>query len=335
MGLWCPVHRPRMGLSLSDRGLALVEVRRGWRGPSLVRVQERPLPAGVLTPAADEPNVKNREALLNELRAMLATTSERTVSLCIPDEVCHLALFPFETLPPRDRDREPILRYRFQHDEHVTLPRDTHMMQRVFPAQGFCMPRSTEQADERAITAYVLAVAIKQSILDEYRSVCEEAGLLPMTISCASLWLFDWCQPVLTQTQELFFASWTAKAFTFFAVRDGVPVFCRTKRSRRASVDVLGELQSTVQFYDDFFPPLGGATRSGAIPVHFIGERPSESLRSGESGSVVPLCSEAEELPTAGFVNLRVPEWDTRVKMNGLRPESHHGLSALACAIGR
>ncbi|HEX7767861.1 MAG TPA: hypothetical protein VF443_14190 [Nitrospira sp.] len=335
MGLWCPVHRPRMGLSLSDRGLALVEVRRGWRGPSIVRVQERPLPAGVLTLAADEPNIKNREALLNELRAMLATTSERTVSLCVPDEVCHLALFPFETLPPRERDREPILRHRFQNDEHVTLSRDTHIMQRVFPAPRHRGPHSTERPGGSGITAYVLAMAIKQSVLDEYRSVCDEAGILPMTISCASLWLFDWCQPVLTQTQELFFASWTPKAFTFFAVRDGVPVFCRTKRSRRVSVDVLGELQSTVQFYDDFFPPLGGATRSGAVPVHCIGEWLSESLQDGERDSIVPLSMETEGFTAPWSVDLRAPEWDTRVKMNGMRPESHHGLSALACAIGR
>ena len=335
MGLWCPVHRPRMGLSLSDRGLALVEVRRGWRGPSIVRVQERPLHAGVLTPAADEPNIKNREALLHELRAMLANTSERTVSLCVSDEVCHLALFPFETLPPSGRDREPILRHRFQHDEHVTLSLDTHIMQRVFPAQGSCMPHSTEQASERTITAYVLAMAIKQSILDEYQSVCDEAGILPMTISCASLWLFEWCQPVLAQSQELFFASWTTKAFTFLAIREGVPVFCRTKGRRRASVDVVGELQSTVQFYDDFFPSLGGQARSGAVPVHCIGEQPSESLQRGERDLMVPRCSEVEALPAAWSICLRAPEWEARVKMNGMRPESLHSLSALACAIGR
>ena len=335
MGLWNPVHRPRMGLSMSDRGLALVEVRRGWRGPSLVRVQERPLSAGVLAPAADEPNIKNQEALLHELRALLAATSERTVSLCVPDEVCRLAVFPFETLPPSDQDREPILRHRFQHDEHVTLSRDTHIMQRVFPAPRHRGPHSPERPGGSGLTAYVLAVAIKQSILDEYRSVCEEAGILPMTISCASLWLFDWCQPVLAQTQELFFASWTTKAFTFFAVRDGVPVFCRTKRTRRASVDVLLELQSTVQFYDDFFPPLGGQARSGAVPVQCIGERPLESLQSGERDLMIPFSMETEGFTAPWSVDLRAPELEALVKMNGMRPESHHGLSALACAIGR
>jgi len=334
MGWLNPVHRPRLGLSLSDRGLALAEVRRGWRGPSIIRVQERPLPAGVLASAADEPNIKNREALLNELRALLATTSERTVSLCVPDDVCHLAVFPFETLPPRERDREPILRHRFQHDEHVTLSRDTHILQRVFPAQGSCMPHSSEQAGERAITAYVLAVAIKQSILHEYRSVCDEAGILPVTISCASLWLFDWCQPVLAQTQELFFASWTTKVFTFFAVRDGVPVFCRTKRSRHTSLDVVQEVQSTVQFYDDFFPSLGEETRSGAIPVHFIGERLSESLQSRDCDAMVPSSMGADGCTASWSVDLRAPEWDALVQMNGVWPESVPSLSALACAIG-
>ena len=46
------------------------------------------------------------------------------------------------------------------------------------------------------MTAYVLAMAIKRSILDQYEQVCRQAGVLPISISCAALWLFDFYRPV-------------------------------------------------------------------------------------------------------------------------------------------
>ena len=67
MSLFFPVHRPRVGLSFTERGLAMVELRQGWGKPVIARVSERPLPDGVLRPSATEPNILDREIVEKEL----------------------------------------------------------------------------------------------------------------------------------------------------------------------------------------------------------------------------------------------------------------------------
>ena len=108
MSLFLPIHRPRLGLSVTERGLALVELRRGWHKPGIVRVTEQALPQGVLTLSASEPNVKDREALVKTLRTVVATSSERTLAVCLPDRICHLAIFPFDTVPSRTQELDAI-----------------------------------------------------------------------------------------------------------------------------------------------------------------------------------------------------------------------------------
>jgi hypothetical protein len=161
-----------------------------------VRINERTLPEGVLAVSASEPNVKDRDALDKELRALMATSSERTLAVCLPDRVCHLAVFPFETLPPRERDRDPILRWRFQHEEHVAVG-DARIYHRVFPVKSAMANTLSGTQSGSHVTAYVLAMAIKRSVLEQYEQVCLKAGLLPLSISCAVLWLFDFYRPVI------------------------------------------------------------------------------------------------------------------------------------------
>jgi hypothetical protein len=226
-----------------------------------VRINERTLAQGVLALSASEPNVKDHDALVKELRALVTTSSERTLAVCLPDRVCHLAVFPFETLPTRERERDTILRWRFQHEEHVTVG-DARILHRVFPVKNAKALTGTKSN----VTAYVLAMAIKRSVLDQYEQVCREADVLPISMSCAALWSFDFYRPVMVQATELFFVHQASDSMTFLAIKQGMPVFCRTKGRRREQADVIGEIRSTVQFYEDLFPPMGSAGGKDSIP---------------------------------------------------------------------
>jgi hypothetical protein len=331
MSFFFPVHRPRTGLSFTERGIALVELRRGWHRPGIVRIHERTLPAGVLALSVSEPNVKDRDTLAKELRALVITSSERTLAVCLPDRVCHLAVFPFETVPSRARDRDPILRWRFQHEEHVTVG-DARILHRVFPVQG-AMPMPPGRKLEGQVTAFVLAMAIKRSVLDQYEQVCRQAGVLPISISCAALWLFDFYRPVMTQAAELFFVHQASDSMTFFAMRQGMPVFCRMKGQRREPADMMREIWSTVQFYDDLYPPGGTAADSCSVPLYMVGEGCSriggaaiqlaqlEAITAGKQASSTP--------------QPILPDWKTLVSTQGGTVSSEEGLYALACAGGR
>ena len=332
MSLFFPVHRPRVGLSFTERGLAVVELRRGWGKPEIARVSERPLPDGVLRPSATEPNILDREIVEKELQALLQHTSERTVAICLPDQACHLAVFPFETVPPRERDREPILRWRFQHEEHVAVG-DARIFHCVFPVRKTAKTVKAPATQEGQVTAYVLAMAITRSVLDQYEHVCRQAGLLPISISCAALWLFDLYRPVMTQASELFFVHQASDSMTFFAIKQGLPVFCRMKGRRREQADVMREIWSTVQFYEDLHP-LGGATAgSWSVPIYMVGE--GFSRIGGAASQVARLEAITVGKQAASTPQPILPDWRTLISTKTGTVSSEEGLYALACAVGR
>lgn len=332
MSFFFPVHRPRLGLSFGERGLALVELRRGWHKPGIVRITEQALPEGVLALSASEPNVKDRDALVKAFRALVSTSSERTLAICLPDRVCHLAVFPFEAVPSREHERDAIVRWRFQQEEHVILG-DARILHRIFPVKSARATPSTGTQLHGQVTAYMLAMTIKRSVLDQYEQVCQEVGVLPLSFSCAALWLFDFYRPVMTQATDLFFVHQASDSMTFIAIRQGLPVFCRMKGRRHEQTDVMREIQSTMQFYEDLYPPDGAAARSSPIPLYMVGEGWSkidgatsqvaerEAIRIGTQASSTP--------------QLILPDWKALVSMRGMTVSSEEGLYALACAVGR
>jgi hypothetical protein len=336
MNLFIPVHRPRVGLSFTGQGIALVELRRAWRKPVITRVRERPLSDGVLRPSATEPNICDRETVEKELRALLQNTSERTLAICLPDQACHLAVFPFETVPPRERERNTILRWRFQHEEHVVLGGDAQILHRVFSVPRPSRGANTTTKQDGQVTAYVLAMAIKRSVLEQYQWICEQVGLLPASISCAALWLFDFYRPAMSQAAELFFVHQAADSMTCFAIRQGLPVFCRSKARRRGQVDLRSEIRSTVQFYDDLYPRGGTEPNSGPIHLYMVGDGPSWT-DLGEGGLDQQASSEpwspGEQTPWQ--VQPIQPDWRILVGVRSEVVQTAEGLCALACAVGR
>jgi hypothetical protein len=309
-----------MGLSVTERGLALVELRRRWQKPGISRVTERPLPEGMLALSASEPNVKDRAALVEELRSLVATTSERTIALCLPDRVCHLAVFPFETLPPHEREREQIIRWRFQHEEHVTVG-DARILHRVFSMQG------------AGAKASVLAMAIKRSVLDQYEQVCQEAGLLPISVSCAALWLFDFYHPMLAQADELFFVHQASDSMTCLAIKQGLPVFCRMKAQRTGQADMMGEIRSTLQFYEDHHPTGPEGAGAYSAPIYMVGEGvPKKWGMCNDLGEVSDVTRRDIKQATHQVL---LPDWKTLVSTKNGTISSEEGLYALACAGAR
>lgn len=332
MSLFFPVHRPNAGLSFTERGIALVELRRGWHKPGIVRIHERPLPEGMLVLSASEPNVKDRGGLVKELRSLVATSSERTLSVCLPDRICHLAVFPFETVLPRERDREQIIRWRFQHEEHVTVG-DARILHRVFPVTGAMVTTQAETKSNGQARAYVLAMAIKRSVLDQYEQVCQEAGLLPISISCAALWLFDFYRPAITQADELFFVHQASDSMTCIAIKQGLPVFCRMKAQRGGQADVMREIQSTVQFYEDLHPQRGATGGSGSVPIYMVGEG---CLRKEPILNHMVDVSDASARNQTFYKSQTImPDWKALVSTKNEAVSSEEGLYALACAGGR
>ena len=307
-----PFTAPRLGLHLDAAGFSLVEVRRSWwaRGPA-VRLRdciERSLPEGLIRPSATEPNVADVAALAGALRDVLGARRGSTVALTLPDQCARMGLVEFESLPKNQSECQALITWRIQ--QELNLPAtDTRLAFRIFRPQRV-------SASPPRVVARVLAVAIRQPVLEQYEQVCERVSLWPVSVGLTSPRLFDLCRPAMVATagqasEEAFFASIGEREISFVAFRHGCPVFLRHKAIRNgADADrprqrLAGELVATLQYYADVAvpsPDLSDVSR----PLFLVGD-PEPALLDPQTAEslrvrVVPIgrdvmTSQADRVP--------------------------------------
>lgn len=326
-----PVHRPTIGLSISAQRLTLVELHRGWwpgrTDVSLRHADERDLPSGLVRPSASERNLSDIPALAQEVRALLGTTRTLPVALSLPDLCAQVALFEFEMLPKQVAEQVNLLRWRFEHDLKVPMS-EARLVHRVF----YLSQRTSASDQKSSGPARVLAVAIRRDILAQYIQLCEQTGLLPVTVGIASLQLFDFCHCVMKTAEELFFAHRSDDSFSFIAVRHGCPVFLRIKPLRQAQTDLTGELLGTLQFYDDQQVPSPRLSDDRPRPLFIIDGRTAEQAPLSRADHSFPPCHVIH--PTSRLssrIELIPLGWeDLPILWNELSSPPVSGLSALA-----
>lgn len=273
-----PLTRPRLGLSIGPHALSLVEItrdwRRAWQGSGIRSCRVRELPDGLVRPSASDPNVSDVGALVEQVRALLGGRRRPwelwPVALSLPDLCARVALFEFEAWPKKAAEGEALLRWRFQ--KELNVPADARLAYRLFPSGAGSRPNGTATAIQ------VLAGAVSAKVLEQYERVCEEAGLLPVDVNLSSLALFDFCRPAMLRStdgkgplvpHEVFFLSVMDGGYTFFALRDGFPVFLRMKPHRGGMTS--GEVVSTIQFYDDSQPTAAVSTDAQLRLFYVVG----------------------------------------------------------------
>jgi len=326
-----PVRRPQIGLSISGQRLTLVELRRAWRlgrgQAGLRHVAERDLSIGLVRPSATERNLSDVPTLAEEVRALLGTTRTLPVALSLPDLCAQIGLFEFDTLSQQVAEQAKLLRWRFEQDLKVPVP-DSRLVHRVYP-----LPHKTSESGKKSShPAWVLAVAIRRDILAQYEQLCEQAGLLPVTVGIASLQLFDLCHSVMNTAEELFFAHQSDDSFSFIAVRHGCPVFLRIKSLRQAQTDLTGELIGTLQFYDDQQLPSPRLSDDMPRPLFFLGSSAAERVPASRADHLSPAC---HVIHPASRLSSRIEiiplGWeDMPIEWNELSSPPVSGLSALA-----
>jgi hypothetical protein len=301
-----PFKRPSLGLSIGVDTLGLVEVRRGWRGSSLLRCAERALPAGLLRLSGSESNVTDVSALAKEFSALLDgqvhVTRPVPISLSLPDLCARVALFEFDTLPKKSSELDALIRWRFQKDLNVPVA-DTRFTYQVF------QPTSLHALTDGPIR--VFAVAVRESVLEPYEQACELAGLIPVSVGLTGLRLFDLCRPAmeaaLKTTEECFYLYVGEGSFAFLAILKDAPVFLRIKPLRIPLLEsslsqgegagegdtVRDELLATLQFYQEC-EAVSGKAPTRSRPLFLVnGESIVPALPDSLGVTVVPMGWEA------------------------------------------
>jgi type IV pilus assembly protein PilM len=133
-----------------------------------------PLPAGVVIPSLKNPNFTDSAAVSSAVRQALeeAGARRKNITIVVPDATARVLLLDFDSLPQRERDALPILRFRLR----KLLPFDVEDAAISFQL----LPPASQQV--RA-----LVVVMPRVILAEYESAVRAAGFEPGSVLTSTL----------------------------------------------------------------------------------------------------------------------------------------------------
>ncbi|MCS6286901.1 MAG: hypothetical protein H8K08_15880 [Nitrospira sp.] len=254
--------------------------RLGWGRPlSITQVEERALSPGLLVPSPTELNITDRPRFVQELRALAKSMGASTVAVSLPVSCAQLAVFPFDEWPTGEEERRAVLQWRFQHDEGLAVG-ESLLGYRVYDASA-AYGTKPNQTGRISASVSVLAAAVRKPVLDQYRAVCEEAGLLPVSIGLSTLQLCDLYRPLLSAESETFLVNWAEEGFLFMAFRAGVPVFFRRRTKHASATDGTTAVLASLQYYDDRFSHRAESDAPQQSSLYMVG-----TVQAGGGGSV-------------------------------------------------
>ena len=163
--------RPRLACEITSAG---VVAGRPGDSPQEVVSGFAPLRPGVLTAGLKPSNFTDRAAVAAALRQALneVTVKESKITLVIPDAAVRVLLLDFDTLPPKQAEALPILRFRLRKLVPFEVE-DAAVSYQVMPGKPGVM---------RVIVAVSPA-----AVLAEYESAVREAGYEPGVVLPSTL----------------------------------------------------------------------------------------------------------------------------------------------------
>jgi len=168
--------RPRVACEIAAQGV--VAARSVEAVGPLSAVARVELAGGAVTPSLKPGNIADRVAVAEAVRRALEGIGERAnsrdgnITLVVPDAAVRVLLLEFDTLPARESDALPIVRFRLK----KLLPFDAD------DAMVSYQIMSTSKTIVR-----VLAVAIPRDVLSEYETAVREAGFEPGAVLPSTL----------------------------------------------------------------------------------------------------------------------------------------------------
>ena len=186
-------QQPHCCLKLGTDAAAWAESEWNWRGSRRHRCVASPLPDGLLKPSPTDPNVSDIVALQGRIRTLAGLQAEghreggsllsdlpRRITLLLPDTAVRAMVLHLDQFPASSDEREALIRWRLGQEQLFPLAGAKVVSQMFHAVPG----------DERRVHT-VLAVAIQESVLQQYETLCESVGLIPYEVGITSLRLVD------------------------------------------------------------------------------------------------------------------------------------------------
>lgn len=236
-------RQPHCCLKLGTDAAAWAETERNWRGRQRHRCVASPLPEGLLKTSPTDPNVSDIVALQGRIRTLAGLQAEgrrervsllsdlpRRMTLLLPDTAVRAMVLHLDQFPASSDEREALIRWRLGQEQLFPLA-GAKVVSQMFPAAP---------GDGRRVHT-VLAVAIQESVLQQYETLCESVGLIPYEVGITSLRLFDlWRRAsggLRRKKTEFLWANVADRSLTTMVFQQGRPLFYRCKFLGDGAVD--------------------------------------------------------------------------------------------------
>lgn len=271
---------PPTGVSIHRHWVAVACTR--WVKGNLViqRAAVETLPAGVIEPAFDGVNIKNRDALGEAIgRALTRSGLKRRKrwGLTLPAAACRMFLLDLDEVPPDDKELAQILEWKAE---------------RFLGMAASELTLGIEQVVSGRTGGRFLVVAVRTEVLTAYESVLTGLGLHPGWVVPAPLaeagWLFR-----NTREGDRLLVSYEDELVTFVFARGEAVLALRAIPCSPDSL--LDEIHRTLAYYQDKLRPTGVTIPQGRKPRwplfrksrHAVVENPSAA--EIESSGATPL----------------------------------------------
>jgi len=261
---------PNTAAGFVDENFAVVDLRRGRNGFSLVSSAVTQLPLGLINPAFDTLNIQDAD----ELGQVIAQTAQaaglmnrKRWSVALPDATARTLVVALESKPSNRRELNEVIAWKIE--RLIAAPsRDLRISrQRMNPAAGH--------------DRYVVTVAHNE-VLSQYESVFERMGwkaglILPRHIGEAQWLMWD------DSPGDKMLVSANRSGFTSLVVRNGDPILVRTIICEPDSI--ADELHRFALYYRDRLVE-GSSAENSLTRILVLGGIDLEEARSAVADAI-------------------------------------------------
>lgn len=178
-------------------------------------------------------------ALLSELRNMLHT-SENRVALSLPDMAVRVLMMELDQTWKNKQEACEMIRWKLK----KIMPHDPSELQVDFQV--------VNRGDEGTVT--VMTAVTQRKIIDQYEALFESAGLIPVWVEPVNSGLLNAFRSRIGGDGDTAVVSWYNDTLGVVLLRDGVPVFWRSKflpgetaEGRRVSQEIMATFDAAAQ----------------------------------------------------------------------------------------
>jgi hypothetical protein len=285
---------------------------------------------GMVKPSPTDENLSQLSVLENCIRALTGAGSThrvtggaalsdlpRRIAVLLPDTAVRATVLHLEQLPDRREERDALIRWRLGQD-HLFPLNGAKIMSQVFHDQG--------GGQRQAYT--VLAVAVQESVLRQYESLCESVGLIPYDVGITSLRLFDlWrrvCDGSNWRRRTLMWVTVSDRALTTMICARGRLLFYRCKLLGVEAAEVLAKTEMLNKIVEECSASLEVCQQ----------QHPSVVVQEAVVCAEGDLTALQEQIKMELQLSVEQLSWQSVEALGWVAKGSHQGIASLAAMAG-